>query len=167
MNILKTSYFEITKRDIKQAYKIEKSCKDDPTPYYEKFEDFENALSIQDSILFLLIDYSNNVGGYVTLEPTKNSWYLANIAVKKLFRKCGYGRILLQTAIMESRIRSRKATTMKLHSGADNEPMHSLVVSLGFTIVDRLPKHYWDGQDCIVFRRNILPLTTKEDRYHV
>lgn len=91
------------------------------------------------------------IAGYVSLLLLEAEAELLRIAVKKRYRKKGYGKALLQDVIQECY--SRALEKMYLEVKDSNEPAKSLYLAEGFCEVARRKAYYPDGSDAVIMSR--------------
>jgi len=88
--------------------------------------------------------------GYVLAVPGEDVVQVVEVAVAPDHRRSGHGTALL--AAVTERFDDRE--TVRLTTRADDERARRFYEVNGFTVVDRLPDHYEDG-DGVVFERDV------------
>ena len=96
----------------------------------------------------LVSDADGAVAGYALAvdAPTRDSSHLAELVVAPAHRRAGRGRGLLEAVVADA----TGAVTLQAHP--ENEAALALYDACGFTVVDRRPSAYADG-DALVLRR--------------
>lgn len=99
--------------------------------------------------LLLVLDVGEPVG-YALVVPDHPVAYLAEFAVDPARQGRGYGTTLM-TELLERLSRDR-FETVRLTARADDERARSFYDGFGFSVADRLPDHYDDGDGVLLVR---------------
>ncbi|HEX7120762.1 MAG TPA: ribosomal protein S18-alanine N-acetyltransferase [Gemmatimonadaceae bacterium] len=103
---------------------------------------------------FLVAELGSVVAGYAVVYFGGDQSELANLAVAESYRRCGIGRLLLESAM--ARARARGAREMFLEVRASNHGAQELYASKGFRPVARRRAYYSDPvEDALVMRADL------------
>lgn len=109
------------------------------------FDDFwttktlESELKNENSICFIMKN-DLEIIGFACLWISVDDIHITNIAIKKIYRKNGFGGILLEHLIDYARSTNKKELTLEVNE--INEPAKKLYLKYGFKILGTRKKYY-------------------------
>ena len=92
-----------------------------------------------------------DIAGYISLLLLEGEAELLRIAVKKRYRKKGFGKALLEAVIEECNDRALEKLYLEVKD--TNEQAKRLYLSEGFCEVARRKAYYKDGADAVIMSR--------------
>jgi len=98
----------------------------------------------------LVADTDAGPVGYALVVPDRPTAYLAELAVAPPAQGRGHGSRLL--ALVVERYRDRGFDELRLTARADDERVRSFYEGFDFTVAERLPDHYDDGDGLLLVR---------------
>lgn len=137
-------------RDIEDIYKIELASFKDPYP-----------LSLLKRILeespdgCFVAKHRGEAVGYVAASISAEAGHIISIAVKPESRGKGIGEKLLERLLEE--LKGKRVSTAFLEVRVSNKAAINLYRKLGFRESHRVPRYYSNGEDCIMFVRELSP----------
>lgn len=109
-------------------------------------DEFEN----ENSEYFVLID-DEKVLGFAGLWFNIDEAHIMNIAVKKEYRKNGFGTKLLEFLVYKAKEKNKECITLEVRE--DNIPAISLYEKLNFEKIGRRKKYYDSEIDAIIMTK--------------
>lgn len=109
-------------------------------------DEFEN----ENSEYFVLID-DEKVLGFAGLWFNIDEAHIMNIAVKKEYRKNGFGTKLLEFLVYKAKVKNKECITLEVRE--DNIPAISLYEKLNFEKIGRRKKYYDSEIDAIIMTK--------------
>jgi len=132
--------------DLPQILEIEKECFKMPWPKIA----FLNILTREDN--YSIVYEIERIIGYGISLILSDTIYIANLAVRKNFRKQGIGSMLLSNMLRyRYKIGRKKA---KLEVRISNIPAISLYEKFEFRKTGVIKCYYPDGEDALIMKRN-------------
>lgn len=111
-------------------------------------EHFLDELNSPYAFPFVALDNEGAVAGYICLTLLLDEGEIRNVAVRTDTRNSGVGRILVQKALDECRLRN--ATYVGLEVRVSNLPARTLYKKLGFRETGLRPRYYENGEDAVL-----------------
>lgn len=125
--------------------------------FFQWFQDrVITGLSIGDRVIFATYSAANQFTGYTILKTCPTEQKICTLQVLPQFRRSGYGRLLLTTALSVLRnkpVITVAASQLDLYSG--------LLSEYNFGLVDTLPNEYVDGETEYVFQGTLVVKCSK------
>ena len=99
---------------------------------------------------FFVLLQNGETAGYAGMHCVCGECYIDNIAVRKAFRRRGFGRLLLNRLVRQAR--EEKASFITLEVRVSNEPARELYEKSGFTERGSRRKYYSDpAEDAVIY----------------
>jgi ribosomal-protein-alanine N-acetyltransferase len=108
------------------------------------------AVGIEGAPLVLVVDPGAGPIAYTLVVPDHPTAYVAELAVAPGMQGQGHGTQLLDALL--ARLRSEGFEEVRLTARADDERVRSFYDSFDFTVSERLPDHYDDGDGVLLVR---------------
>src|SRR5690554_2272075 len=139
---------EINSLDLDTIFDIEKDSYSNPWTLNDLETEVQNSFSNN-----YLIKKSKNIIGYAFTHIVIDQMQINNFCISEKFRRCGYGKILLNSILAYLRTVNIKCVYLDVREG--NIPALKLYSSSGFKI-DCIRKNYYsDGENGILMSNNI------------
>ena len=149
----------VERADLLSVYRIEKSVFPQPWP----FSALESHLDA-DAFLVAVTDRPSadgvdavSVVGYVIADRTPNGGvpfgHVKDLAVRPDHRRQGVGALLLQNAV--DRLVAAGVSDVRLEVRRGNEAARALYERFGFSYHRTAPRYYEDGEDALVYLREV------------
>ena len=132
--------------DLKEIVAIEGECFGDEAWTKEMIQSDFNQRS-----LYKVVRTDGDIAGYISLLLLEGEAELLRIAVKKRYRKKGFGKALLEAVIEECNDRALEKLYLEVKD--TNEQAKRLYLSEGFCEVARRKAYYKDGADAVIMSR--------------
>ncbi len=151
-----------TRSDVGAVAALEQQCFPDPWPRgaFAQFVDargFLIAVDPSEEVSLADVPPDGTLAGYVVTTPASGRRetlvHVRNLAVAPAYRRQGIATRMLSKSI--DRYRDAGFTGVKLEVRASNEAAIGLYRDEGFTITDRLPGYYEDGETALVMARSL------------
>lgn len=113
---------------------------------------FRESLS-HSQVLSYVIKYENKVSGYIIVKMIKSECKILNLAIKREFRKMGYGSMLLNFII--KKLKDEEYRLVSLEVRKSNIAAQNLYKKAGFQFLSLLEKYYQNKEDAFVLGLNI------------
>lgn len=135
---IKNSVFSVrrmTKGDVPLVAHIEKECFSSPWSEDALVTETENP-----SAEFFVLEAENTVAAYMGMHIVLDECYIANVAVKKDYRKKGLGRILVENALKVAKDKGCSFITLEVR--VSNLPAIALYEKCGFEKIGERKNFY-------------------------
>jgi ribosomal-protein-alanine N-acetyltransferase len=97
----------------------------------------------------IVADNGNRVVGYIAVMNTsQEEAKIISFAVKKEYRGCGIGKMLLKHAIERCKMKGKRRILLEVKES--NHVAQRLYKKMGFEIIDFIPHYYPDGENAYV-----------------
>lgn len=150
-NLLEMTVDKMTVKDLDRVMEIEAVSY--PTPWSRRA--FESELTENAYACYFVARHDGEIIGYVGMWVILDEAHITNIAVHPDHRRCGAGRMLLES--MFERARDKGATKMTLEVRASNLAAQNLYRKLGFVARGIRKGYYTDlNEDAIVMWKDDL-----------
>ena len=132
---------------VPQVAALEAICFADPWNEAAVGSELSNPLSY-----WLVALQDDQVIGYVGSQTVLGEADIMNVAVAPAYRRCGLGRILLDT--LQVHLTAREVHSLTLEVRPSNTPAVALYESLGYVQVGRRPNYYHKPkEDALILRK--------------
>lgn len=132
---------------VAQVAELEKKCFSDPWSEKSVASELENGLSH-----WLVALEGTLVVGYVGSQTVMGETDMMNIAVHPDFRRQGIGEALINALVSDLKQRGSRCLTLEVR--ASNSAAQSLYEKLGFSLVGKRPKYYFNPrEDACILRK--------------
>lgn len=111
----------------------------------ELFTEFREGFSV------IMVD--GTVAGYTVFLVERGAGYIESIAITGRYRQRGLGRLAVRYMI--ERIKSLNLSEVNLHVRMNNIPAIALYEKEGFTLKEKVPGFYKDGDDAYLYTREV------------
>jgi ribosomal-protein-alanine N-acetyltransferase len=134
----------MTEADLNEVLAIENDSF--PLPWIR--EHFLDELKSVHAFPLVAFDPEENVMGYICPRLLFDEGHILNIAVKRAFRGCGVGRLMVERVLRDCR--EGGADTVSLEVRPSNHTAISLYRQLGFVETGRRRNYYENGEDALL-----------------
>ena len=132
---------------VAQVAALEEICFADPWNEAAVGSELSNPLSY-----WLVALEDDRVIGYVGSQTVLGEADIMNVAVAPAYRRCGLGRVLLDT--LQAHLTAREVHSLTLEVRPSNTPAVGLYESLGYVQVGRRPNYYHKPkEDALILRK--------------
>lgn len=129
--------------DLEQCYQIDQLCFQDGEAYEREM--IRYLLTHHYSVSYKVVNTQQMLGFVLAIVEADRTGHVVALAVLPNFRRQGYGRALME--FVESGFLAHKVSLIKLEVRVSNLAAQRLYRKLGYTIVERVPKYYSNGED--------------------
>ncbi len=140
---MKAEIHNLEKRFLDEIDIIEKASFKYPWSKEAYLQEIENPNAI-----YKVITLDNEVIAYGGFHQVFDEGHVTNIAVKESFRKKGFGKMLMDALIEETK--EKDIISMTLEVRVSNINAVKLYENLGFKSAGVRPKYYPDGEDAFI-----------------
>lgn len=138
---------EMRPEHVAQVAALEKQCFSDPWSEKSVASELENGLSH-----WLVALEGSTVAGYVGSQTVMGETDMMNIAVHPDFRRQGIGEALVNALVSDLKQRGSRCLTLEVR--ASNSAAQSLYEKLGFSLVGKRPRYYFNPrEDACILRK--------------
>ena len=135
MNCTDFTIRKMTAEDTSAVAEIESECFSSPWTKQGLLSETDNP-----SAEFFVLENKNDIAAYMGMHIVLDECYIANVAVKSIHRKKGYGRLLVENALAVAK--ERGCTFITLEVRVSNLPAISLYEKCGFERVGERKDFY-------------------------
>lgn len=137
----------LNEQDLDEVLKIEKQCFNK-----ESKNDFLNCISRSEVYSYFVCEVENQIVGYYGIMHISEDGELLTIAVKKQEQGKGYGKVMMESAILQSSLKN--STKLFLEVNEHNTPAISLYKKMGFDTISKRANYY--GNDAAIIMQKEL-----------
>lgn len=129
--------------DLEQCYQIDQICFQHGEAYDRDV--IRYLLAHRYSVSYKIVNSQQMLGFVLAIAEADGTGHVAALAVLPNFRRQGHARALME--FVESGFLAQKVSLIKLEVRVSNLAAQRLYRKLGYTIVERIPKYYSNGED--------------------
>ena len=126
---------KMQKQDVPLVAELEKECFSSPWT-----EDGLGTEISNPSAEFFVLETENTVAAYMGMHIVLDECYIANVAVKKAFRKRGFGKVLVENAVAVAKEKGCSFITLEVR--VSNAPAIALYEKCGFEKIGERKNFY-------------------------
>lgn len=145
----------LTEKHLKEVWKLNQRC----FRYGESYprHTLLYLLTEANTLSYRAVTVSGELVGFVFVTLSQDgAGHITTIGVAPEHRRRGIARKLMKRA--EEALQNRKITTIFLEVRVENTAAQTLYREIGFSIVQRLPKYYSNGEDGFLMVKSLLPI---------
>jgi ribosomal-protein-alanine N-acetyltransferase len=143
----------LTEKQIKEVWKLNQRCFKNGENY--PLHTLEYLLTEANTLSYRAVTPSGELVGFVFITLADDgAGHITTIGTAPEHRRRGIARQLMERA--EEALRNRKIATIFLEVRMSNTNAQNLYRELGFSIVQRLPKYYNNGEDGYLMVKSLI-----------
>lgn len=145
----------LTEKHLKEVWKLNQRCFRNGESYPR--HTLQYLLTEANTLSYRAVTAAGELIGFVFITLSQDgAGHITTIGVAPEHRRRGIARKLMERA--EEALQNRKIETVFLEVRVENISAQNLYRELGFSVVQRLPKYYSNGEDGLLMVKSLPPI---------